>query len=132
MYLLLRMLFVAAGLWLAARYVPGVRIDGAESLIIAAMVLALINALVRPIIILLTLPITIVSLGLFLFVINAATFMAVGWFVRGFHVHGFVPALMGSIVVWFAGFVGSAFIGPEGRFDRIERRRERRFERRWR
>ena len=123
MYLLLRMAFVALGLWLAARYVPGVHIDGTESLIISALVLAVINAVVRPILILLTLPLTILTLGLFLFVINALSFMAVGLFVRGFHVSGLVPALVGSLVVWVTGFIGSTFLGSDGRLDRYERRR---------
>ena len=71
---LLRAAFAAFGLWLASQVVPGIRIEGAGTLAGAAILLGLVNAVVRPVLVVLTLPITILTLGLFLFVVNAATF----------------------------------------------------------
>ena len=68
------------------------------------------NAVVRPVLVLLTLPITILTLGLFLLVVNAATFGLVALFLTGFHVDGFLAALLGSLLVGFTGWVGSALL----------------------
>jgi putative membrane protein len=106
MIFLFRLAISALGLWLASVIVPGIRVDGFWSLIAAALVLGIVNALVRPILIVLTLPFTIITLGLFLLVINAAMLGLVGFFLHGFHVHGFVAALLGSIVVSLVSWVG--------------------------
>jgi len=94
----------------AVSLVPGIRIDGAGTLAGAALLLGVVNATVRPVLVLLTLPITILTLGLFLLVVNAATFGLVALFLRGFHVDGFLPALLGSLLVGFTGWVGSALL----------------------
>ena len=73
---LLRVLIVALGLWVASAIVPGVEIDDAGTLLIAALLLGIVNAFVRPVLVILTLPLTILTLGLFLLVINAATAVA--------------------------------------------------------
>ena len=86
---LLRAAFAAFGLWLASQVVPGISIDGAGTLAGAALLLGVVNAIVRPVLVVLTLPITILTLGLFLFVVNAATFGLVAYFLRDFHVAGF-------------------------------------------
>ncbi len=106
---LLRAAFAAFGLWLASRVVPGIVIDGAGTLAGAALLLGVVNAIVRPVLVVLTLPITILTLGLFLFVVNAATFGLVAYFLSGFHIDGFMPALLGSLIVSFISWLGSAF-----------------------
>jgi putative membrane protein len=112
---ILRAIFAAVGLWVAARYVPGIHVNSLETLAIAALVLGLVNAFIRPIVVLLTLPFTLITFGLFLFVINAGMLWLVAMFLRGFEVHGFVAALLGSIVVSLAGWVGSLFIHSDRR-----------------
>lgn len=107
---LLRAALSAFGLWLATRLVPGVRIDGAGVLAGAALLLGVANAVVRPVLVVLTLPITILSLGLFLLVVNAAVFGLVAWLLDGFHVADFLAALLGSLVVWVTGCIGSWFL----------------------
>lgn len=106
----LRAAIAALGLWVAARVVPGIRIDGAGTLAGAALLLGVVNAIVRPVLVVLTLPITILTLGLFLLVVNAATFGLVAFFLPGFHIDGFLAALLGSLLVGFTGWIGSALI----------------------
>src|SRR6188768_3322707 len=84
---------------LALPYVfPGVKVDSFGAALIAALALGLINTLIRPLLILLTLPVTLLTLGLFIFVINGLLFWWVGSFVDGFHVSGFWSAMFGAIV----------------------------------
>ena len=120
---LIRVLIVALGLWLSSVLVSGVVITGAWTLLGAALVLGLVNAIVRPVLVLLTLPVTIVTLGLFLLVINAAMFALVAWVFDGFYIAGFWPALFGSIIVSVTGWLASAFIGPRGRIEVLVVRR---------
>jgi putative membrane protein len=96
---LLTWLVAALALLITAYFVPGLEFDSFISAAIAAVVLGLINAIVRPILVLLTLPLTLVTLGLFLFVINALMLWLVGFLTPGFTVAGFLPALLGSIVL---------------------------------
>ena len=98
MSLLARWLLNAAALMLVAYLYPGVTVDSFGAALIAALVLGLVNAVVRPILVILTLPVTLVTLGLFLFVINALLFWLVAEVVGGFHVDGFGAALLGSIL----------------------------------
>jgi putative membrane protein len=120
---LLRALLAAFGLWLASRWVDGVRVDDVPTLLLAGLLLGVVNALVRPIAFILTLPLTILTLGLFLFVLNAAMVALVAWMLPGFHLYGgFRAALLASIIVWLTGWVGSALIGRSG-FERYDRRR---------
>lgn len=116
---ILRVVIVAIGLWVASKLVPGVAINDAWSLVWAALLLGIVNAIVRPVIIILTLPLTILTLGLFLLVINAATLSLVAWLLDGMTVAGFWSALFGAIVVSITGWIGSAFIGGHGRVERI-------------
>jgi putative membrane protein len=113
MKFLLRAVFAAFGLWLATQVIPGISIDGAGTLAGAALLLGVVNAVVRPILVVLTLPITILTLGLFLFVVNAATFGLVAYFLKDFHVAGFVPALLGSLLVSFISWLASAFFSKD-------------------
>src|SRR5579872_6449926 len=96
---LLRAFIAAVGLWIATQIVPGMGADGVETLLFAALLLGIVNAIVRPILIILTLPFTIITLGLFLLVINGLMLELVAFFLHGFHVHGIVAAMLGSIVV---------------------------------
>ena len=113
MKFLLRAAFAAFGLWLAAQVVPGITIDGAGTLAGAALLLGVVNAIVRPVLIVLTLPITILTLGLFLFVVNAMTFGLVAYFLPGFHIAGFGPALLGSLLVSIISGIASAFTSKD-------------------
>ena len=96
--LLLRWLLSALALLAVAYLYPGVRVDSFFAAVVAALALGLANALIRPILVLLTLPVTIITLGLFLFVINAALFWLVAQVVKGFSVEGFLAALVGSLL----------------------------------
>ena len=105
------------GLFLASRVIPGVAISGTGSFILAALLLGLVNALVRPLLFLLTLPITIITLGLFLFVLNAAMFGLVAALLDSFQVSGFWAALFGAVIVSITSTVASWCIGPNGRYE---------------
>jgi len=118
---LLRVLISAFGLWLASQWVRGVQFDSPATLLLAALLLGVVNAIVRPIVFILTLPITILTLGLFLLVLNAAMVALVAWILPGFRLHGFGAALLTWIIVWLTGWVGSALIGHRG-FERYARR----------
>jgi putative membrane protein len=103
--LLTKLLAVVVALLLASKYVPGISVDDVYTALLVAVVLGLINIIVRPILLVLTFPITILTLGLSLFVVNALLFWFVGSFVEGFEVAGFVPALLGSLLVSVVGSV---------------------------
>ena len=118
---LLRAVIAAFGLWIATRWVEGFRIDDSATLLFAALLLGIVNGFVRPIAIVLTFPITIVTLGLFLLVINAAMLGLVAWFLPGFHITSFWPALWGALIVGLTGWIGSWFIGSKG-LERIAKR----------
>lgn len=95
---LLRWLLLAGALLLVAHVYPGVQVKSFGSALLAAAVLGLLNTLLRPLLVLLTLPVTLLTLGLFLFVINAAMFWMAASVLQGFHVNGFVAALIGSLI----------------------------------
>jgi putative membrane protein len=118
---LLRALISAIGLWLASVWVTGVRIHGPGTLLLAAVLLGVVNAVVRPIAFILTLPLTILTLGLFLLILNAAMVALVAALLPGFHLAGLRAALLTAIIVWLTGWVGSALIGHRG-IERYARR----------
>lgn len=115
--ILVRLLVIALGLALADLLIPGVHADDAADLAWAAVWLGLVNALVRPFVVLLTLPITLLSLGGFLLVINAAMLALVAWLLPGFHVDGFFAALFGSLIVSLTSWLAAGFIGSRGRYE---------------
>ncbi len=127
---LIRILIVALGLWLASEWVPGIEVKGIWTLLGAALLLGLVNAVIRPLLILFTLPITVLTLGLFLLVINAGTLALVAWAFDDFTIAGFWPAVLGAIVVSLTGWLASWFIGPRGRVEVIYARRPDDFRRR--
>ena len=112
---LLRMATVALGLWLASEIVSGIHVENATTLILAALLLGIVNAVVRPVAVILTLPLSILTLGFFLLVINAGMLGLVAWFLDGFHVAW--SALFGSVVVSITSWLASRFIGPRGRVE---------------
>jgi putative membrane protein len=106
-----RILIAAAGLWLAARIVPGVTADGWTTLLIAGFLLGVVNAIVRPVITVLTFPLTLLTLGLFLLVVNAAMIGLVAWFLDGLAVHGLLAGIEAAIVTGVVSWVGHILLG---------------------
>jgi putative membrane protein len=105
MKIIVRWMLLAAALLLVAHLYPGVTVRSFGSALIAALVLGLFNTLVRPLLVLLTLPVTLITLGLFLFVINALMFWAAAGVLDGFNVTGFGAALVGSILYSLCGMI---------------------------
>jgi putative membrane protein len=123
---LIRLAIGMLGLWVAQAIVPGISITGLGTLALAAFLLGLANAVVRPLLVVLTLPITLLTLGLFLLVVNAAVLALVAATLDEFTIAGFWPALFGSCVVSVVSWLASGWIGPSGRFEVlvIERRND--------
>ena len=111
MRLILKWLLSAFALLTVAYLYSGVQVGSFGSAMIAAAVIGLLNMVVRPLLVLLTLPVTIVTLGLFLFVINALMFWAASGLLDGFHVTGFGAALVGSVLYSLLGIVIEAALG---------------------
>jgi putative membrane protein len=110
-HFLLTWLLTALALVITAKLVPGFKIDSFTAALIASVVLGLVNAIIKPILVVLTLPITLVTLGLFLFVVNAITIWLAGYLTPGFDVYGLVPALLGSIVLTIVASVLNYVLG---------------------
>lgn len=110
MKIISRLLLTMLALLVVARYVPGVHIDGLYPALIAALVLGFLNLFVRPIIILLTIPLSVLTLGLFIIVINASLFMFASTFIKGFSVSGFWSAFVGSLIVSLISTIGNRYI----------------------
>lgn len=108
--LLARILLVALTLMVTAELLEGITVTGLYPAIIAALVLGILNVFVRPVLVLFTLPITIVTLGLFIFVINASLFLFAASFIEGFAVAGFMSALIGSLIVSLISTLGNRFL----------------------
>lgn len=115
--IILRTIIAMLGLFLASQLLPGVTIVGTGTFILAALLLGLVNGVVRPIAFVLTLPLTIVTLGLFLLVLNAAMFGLVAAVLDNFAVSGFWSAVFGAIIVSITSTVSSWYIGPDGKFE---------------
>lgn len=112
--LLLRWAIVSAGLWVAASLVSGISFTSTGALVVAALVLGILNAVVRPILVILTLPVTVVTLGLFLFVINAGMLKLTSSIVDGFQVDGFWSAVFGALVLSIVSLVLNMFVNDSG------------------
>lgn len=115
----LRAAIVALGLWLATQVFPGLQFDGPGSLLAAAVLLGIVNAIVRPIAVVLTLPLTLLSLGLFLLVINAAMLGLVALLLGGFAISGFWTAIGASLLVSITSWLASGVIANSGRVEVI-------------
>lgn len=107
---ILRAAIAAVGLWLASIWVSGLNITDAGTLVLAALLLGVCNAVVRPVLLILTLPITVLTLGLFLLVVNAAMLGLVALLLPGFTIAGFLPAVLGALVVSITSMIGSLVI----------------------
>jgi putative membrane protein len=110
MHFLIRVVINAVALIIVAYFMPGVHVTGIEGALVAALVLGIVNAILRPILIILTLPIQIITLGLFTLVINGALFYWVGHWNIGLTVDGFWPAFWGAIVLSIVSFVLSSLL----------------------
>ena len=110
MRFLLRVLLNAVAVFLAAQLIPGITVASPGTALLAGLVLGVVNAIVRPLLILFTLPATLLTLGLFLFVINAACLGLAAWFVPGFSISGFWAALFGALVISIISWLLSALL----------------------
>ena len=113
----IRLAISALGLWIASAIVPGMEIAGVGTLVLAALLLGLVNAVVRPVLVILTLPITILTLGIFILVVNAAMLGLVAALLENFMLAGFFSALSGALIVSLTGWLAAWYIGPEGRVE---------------
>ena len=113
MNLVVRVVLSALALLLTAALVPGIHASGFVAALVAALALALVNGFLRPVLVLLTFPITLVTLGLFLLVINAGMLLLVGNVVTGFSVHGWAAALVGSLVLWLCSLGINKFVADD-------------------
>ena len=121
---LIRSAISAVGLAVAAALIPGIHVDGSATLLLAGLLLGVVNAVVRPVIVLLTLPITVLTLGLFLWVVNALMLALVAWLLDGFTVTGLLPAMLGSVLVGATGWLANATFGRSHRVEwMVEARR---------
>jgi putative membrane protein len=121
---LVRLLITAFAMWLASVIVPGMAFSGGWALLWGALLLGIVNALVRPLVVLLTLPLTILTLGIFLLVVNAAMLGLVAAVLDGFQLAGFWSALFGSLLISIFSAVGSNFVGPSGHYEVMVVRRD--------
>ena len=119
----IRTLITMLGLFLASRLLPGVWIEGTGNFILAAFLLGLVNAVVRPLVFVMTLPLTVVTLGLFIFILNAAMFGLVAAMLDNFQVAGFWSALFGAVIDSITSTVASWYVGPDGRYEVFVMRR---------
>ncbi|NIQ97956.1 MAG: phage holin family protein [Desulfuromonadales bacterium] len=117
--ILLRWLFLTAAILAAAYLLGGIEVSGFLSALLAAALLGFLNAVFRPILLILTLPINVLTLGLFTFVINALLLMMASGVIDGFTVHGFWSALLGSLIISLVSSLLSSFVSDRGRFEYI-------------
>jgi putative membrane protein len=119
----IRVVIVALGLWLATDWVSGVEIDSPATLLLAGFLLGVVNAVLRPVLIVLTLPLMLLTLGLFLPVLNAGMVALVAWLLPGMRVSGFWAAFWTALLVSVVSLVGSWLVGPKGKIEVVVRRR---------
>ena len=118
--LLIRWVINALALLLISQVIKGIEVDSIFAAFVAAAVLGVINAILRPILLLITLPITILTLGLFVLVINGFMLYIAGSVVEGFHVAGFWSAVFGALFLSVISWIANAFINDHGRIEYIE------------
>jgi len=122
MGIFIRWLILTAAIVAASYLIDGIRISGFFSAFCAAAVLGILNALFRPILFILTLPINIMTLGLFTFVINALLLKMASGVIPGFDVHGFWSAVFAALIISGVNWVLNSFINEQGRIARVEKR----------
>ena len=108
---IIRMLITALGLWIADALLGGVHMEGSRTILWAALLLGVVNAIVRPVLVVLTLPITILSLGIFLLVINGVMVALVAAMLNGFVLDSLGSAMLAAVIVTITGWMGNAFVG---------------------
>ncbi len=114
---IVRMALNVLGLWVADQLVDGMEIRDPSTFVLAGILLGAVNAIVRPILLILTLPFTVVTLGFFVLVINAAMLNLVASLLGGFYLSGFGAAFFASLVVSLTSWAASSFVGPRGSFE---------------
>ena len=119
---LFRAVIAALGLWLATIWVSGIRIDTPTTLVLAGVLLGVVNAVVRPIAIVLTLPFTLLTIGFFLLVVNAAMLGLVALLLPGFHIGGFWAAFLAALIVSLTSWIGSMLIGSRAKVEFYSRK----------
>lgn len=119
---LFRAVIAALGLWLATVWVTGIRIDNPTTLVLAGVLLGVVNAVVRPLAIVLTLPFTVLTIGLFLLVVNAAMLGLVALLLPDFHIDSFWAAFFAAIIVSVTGWIGSMFFGSKAKVEFYSRK----------
>lgn len=117
-----RAVIAALGLWVATRWVNGIYIDAPATLILAGLLLGVVNAVVRPIAVILTFPFTVLTIGLFLLVVNAMMLGLVALLLPGFHLNGFWAAFLAALIVSITGWIGSLLIGSRARVEFYSRK----------
>ncbi len=122
MTLILRLTFNALGLILISKFIPGIVVDDFYTALIAALVLGILNVFIRPILLILTLPITILTLGLFALVLNGLLFLFAASFIDGFRVDGFFTALIGSILMSIISTIGNQWLKSDDSRKTVEYR----------
>ena len=120
---ILRGLIAALGLWAATEMLSGIRIDSAMTLVLAGLLLGVVNAIVRPFALLLSLPALVLTLGLFLLVVNAAMLGLVALMLKGFQMDGFWTAVLAALIVSVVSWIGNSFIGSRGRVEVIRHKK---------
>ncbi len=118
---LVRLVITALGLWVADLLLGGIAFTGTGALIVSALLLGVVNAVIRPILIILTLPLTVLTLGFFILIVNGISLALVAWLVPGFQITGLLSATIGAIIVSVVSWAASAFVGGSGRLERMRR-----------
>jgi putative membrane protein len=121
---ILRGLIAAIGLWVATEVLSGIQINSAMTLVFAGLLLGVVNAIVRPFALLLSLPALLLTLGLFLLIVNAAMLGLVALMLPGFKIAGFWTAVGAALIVSIVSWIGSWFIGSRGRVEVIRPKRD--------
>jgi putative membrane protein len=114
-FFVIRWLTTALGIGVAAQVLPGIQVDGLWPTVVAALLLGLVNATLRPILFLLTLPLTVLTLGLFALVVNGAMLALVASVVKGVHVAGFGSAILGAVIISLVGSLLTWLLPPRPR-----------------
>ena len=114
---LLRAAITALGLWVASEIFDGLQFESPAKLIVAAILLGIVNAVVRPLAFILTLPLTVLTLGFFLLVLNAGMVSLVAWIVPGFEISGFWTAVGAALIVSLVSWAASSVIGTRGNIE---------------
>jgi putative membrane protein len=108
-------------LWVADQLLAGMGFDSTGALIVSALLLGVVNAVIRPILLILTLPLTVLTLGFFILIVNGISLALVAALVPGFHIAGLWSATIGAIIVSLTSWAASSFIGGSGRIERLKR-----------